>query len=223
MKLVLNNFFFIFFLFCGPAYSNEFYKKFNIKVSGIKIGNLFWTIKIDDESYLNNLKLKSAGLLSAVYKFEGEYYSEGIIINQKLKPHRYKHVWKTKKTEKNMDLVFQNDKLNSLNQTPFENEELRVDVFNINKSKDPLSSFLQIILGETNSLVIDGRRIYKMNATFNNKNNETVIEISNYSNLWADHKRKKFEKITFEKNSGGLFPLKINIYFDGRVFKLEQI
>ena len=62
-----------------------------------------------------------------------------------------------------------------------------------------------------------------MNATFNKKNNETVIEISNYSNLWADHKRKKFEKITFEKNSGGLFPLKINIYFDGRVFKLEQI
>ena len=31
----------------------------------------------------------------------------------------------------------------------------------------------------------------------------------------------KFEKITFEKKDNPFFPKKINIYFDGKVFKLE--
>ena len=77
-------------------------------------------------------------------------------------------------------------------------------------------------MGETRSLVVDGRRIYTMNAKTNKKENKTVINISNYSNLWADHKRSKFEKISFEKKDGVLLPIKINILFDGRVFKLEQ-
>ena len=54
------------------------------------------------------------------------------------------------------------------------------------------------------------------------KENKTVINISEYSNLWADHKRSKFEQISFEKKDGVLLPTKINIHFDGRVFKLEQ-
>jgi len=222
MKLILNSLFLILFLVCGPVYGEGFYKEFNIRVSGIKIGKLFWTIKIDDTVYLNDLRLRSEGLLSSIYSFEGEYYSEGVVINNKLKPHKYKHVWKTKKIKKGMKLTFENDKLNSLNQTPYEKERLRLGVFNIKQTKDPLTSFLQIILGETSCLVIDGRRIYSMNAAFNKKNDETIVEISNYSNLWADHKRSKFEKITFKKKDGELFPLNIKIYFDGRVFKLEQ-
>ena len=61
-----------------------------------------------------------------------------------------------------------------------------------------------------------------MNTKFNKKKNKTVINISDYSNLWADHKRSKIEKINFEKKDGFLLPIKINIQFDGRVFKLEQ-
>ena len=76
-------------------------------------------------------------------------------------------------------------------------------------------------MGETSSLVVDGRRIYTMSAKFNKKDNKTIINISNYSNLWADHKRSKFEQISFEKEDGFLLPIKININFDGRVFKLE--
>tara|TARA_X000000368_G_C23051870_1_gene721825 strand:+ start:1362 stop:2033 length:672 start_codon:yes stop_codon:yes gene_type:complete len=223
MKLGLSSFFIILFFLCGPAYAKEFYKEFNIKVSGIKIGKLIWTIKIDDTYYLNSLKLKSEGFMSAIYRFSGEYYSEGFVKNNKLNPTKYSHVWKTKKIKKNMELTFKNNRLHSLNQTPYEKEKLRVDVFNIKKAKDPITSFLQIILGENSSLVVDGRRVYTMKATFNKKNNKTVVDISNYSNLWADHKRSKFEKITFEKKSGSPLPLKINIYFDGRVFGLEQI
>jgi hypothetical protein len=121
-----------------------------------------------------------------------------------------------------MDLSFEDNTLSSLNQTPYEKEKLRVDVFNIKQTKDPLSSFLEIIMGEASSLVVDGRRIYTMNAEFNKEENKTFINIEEYSNLWADHKKNKFEQISFEKKNGVLLPIKININFDGRVFKLEE-
>jgi hypothetical protein len=70
--------------------------------------------------------------------------------------------------------------------------------------------------------VVDGRRTYTMSAKFDKKENKTVINISDYSNLWADHKRSKFEQISFEKKDEALLPIKINIHFDGRVFKLEE-
>ena len=221
MKLFLNSFFLLILLLCGRVYSEDFYKEFVVKVSGIKIGKLSWSVKIDETNYSNQLKLKSEGLLSGLYRFNGEYNSEGRVINKKLKPLKYNHLWKTKKIEKNMRLVFENNKLNSLYQKPNETERLRVNVYNVEESKDPLTSFLQIVLGETSSLVVDGRRIYTMNSFLDKKSYETTIEISNYANLWADHKRNKFEKITFEKEEGLFFPKKINIYFDGKVFKLE--
>jgi hypothetical protein len=204
------------------VYAESFYKEFSIKVSGLKIGELVWVLEIDNNNYSNDIKLKSKGLLSAIYTFEGNYFSKGIVANNKLKPHTYNHVWKTNKTEKAMNLGFENNALSSLNQTPYEKEKLRVDVFNIKQTKDPLSSFLEIIMGEASSLVVDGRRIYTMNAEFNKEENKTVINIEEYSNLWADHKRSKFEQISFEKKDGVLLPIKINIHFDGRVFKLEQ-
>ncbi|MDB0003510.1 DUF3108 domain-containing protein [Alphaproteobacteria bacterium] len=222
MRFILSNFFILLFFISSPVYAEIFYKEFSIKVSGLKIGELVWVLEIDNNNYSNDIKLKNKGLLSAIYTFEGNYFSKGIVANNKLKPHKYNHVWKTNKTEKTMNLVFENNTLSSLNQTPYEKEKLRVDVFNIKQTRDPLSSFLEIIMGEANSLVVDGRRIYTMNAEFNKEENKTVINISDYSNLWADHKRSKFEQISFEKKDGVLLPIKINISFDGRVFKLEE-
>ena len=40
----------------------------------------------------------------------------------------------------------------------------------------PIWSFLQIIMGKTSSLVVDGRRIYTMNTRFNEKENKTSIK-----------------------------------------------
>ena len=222
MRYILSNFFILLFFISNPVYAENFYKEFSIKVSGLKIGELVWVLEIDNNNYSNNIKLKSKGLLSAIYTFEGNYFSKGIVANNKLKPYTYNHVWKTNKTEKTMNLGFENNALSSLNQTPYEKEKLRVDVFNIKQTKDPLSSFLEIIMGEASSLVVDGRRIYTMNAEFNKEENKTVINISDYSNLWADHKRSKFEQISYEKKDGVLLPIKINIHFDGRVFKLEE-
>ena len=203
-------------------YAESFYKKFSIKVSGLKIGELVWKLEIDNDNYSTDIKLKSKGFLSAIYTFEGDYFSKGIVKNNKLKPHTYNHVWKTNKAEKTMNLSFENNTLSSLNQTPYEKEKLRIDIFNIKQTKDPLSSFLEIIMGKTSSLVVDGRRTYTMSAKFDKKENKTVINISDYSNLWADHKRSKFEQISFEKKDEALLPIKINIHFDGRVFKLEE-
>ena len=222
MRFILSNFFILLFFISNPLYAESFYKEFSIKVSGLKIGELVWVLEIDNNNYSNDIKLKSKGLLSAIYTFEGNYFSKGTVANNKLKPHTYNHVWKTNKAEKTMNLGFENNALSSLNQTPYEKEKLRVDVFNIKQTKDPLSSFLEIIMGEASSLVVDGRRIYTMNAEFNKEENKTIINISDYSNLWADHKRSKFEQVSFNKKDGVLLPIKINIHFDGRVFKLEE-
>ena len=223
MRLFLSSFFLYLLIVFNTAFGEALQKEYNVKVSGLKIGKLKWKVEINEEEYLNEINLKSEGVLSALYRFEGKYFSKGFIQDKELHPTNYSHFWKTNKTSKNMNLAFKDGKLLSLKQTPVEEERLRINVFNINKNKDPLTSFLQLINGKKSSLVVDGRRVYKMNAIFDNKTNQTVVQISDYFNLWADHKRSNFEKIIFEKINDSLLPIKINIYFDGRVFKLEKI
>ena len=75
MKFILSNFFILLFFISSPVYAENFYKEFSIKVSGLKIGELVWVLEIDNNNYLNNIKLKSKGLLSAIYTFEGNYFS----------------------------------------------------------------------------------------------------------------------------------------------------
>ena len=78
------------------------------------------------------------------------------------------------------------------------------------------------MMGEKSSLVVDGRRLYTMTANSDENTNQTTIEIPNYYNLWTDHKRNKFEKIIFEKKIEEVLPNKMFIYFDGRVFRLDE-
>ena len=146
MKLLLNSLFICVLFFCFPVFGMDLLKTYTIRVGAIKIGELDWEININDKKYINKINLKSKGLLSAIYSFEGKYYSEGVIENELLKSKKYSHFWKTRKTEKKMSLVFDNDKLLSLNQEPVEKELLRVDIFNIKETADPLSSFLQVAL-----------------------------------------------------------------------------
>lgn len=220
MKLILNSFVVFILFFSMPLFGNSFFKTYIIKVSGIKIGKLDWEVRIDNENYINKITLQSEGVLSGLYKFDGNYFSKGTVEKKEINPEKYRHIWSTKKNKKEMDLVFNNNKLISLFQLPVEKDYLRVNIFEIEKTKDPLSSFLQIIMGAKNSLVLDGRRLYNMEATHNEKTNLTTINLTNYVNLWTDHKRSKFEKIAFEKNSVNFLPSRIFIYFDGRVFKL---
>ena len=123
MKLFLISFFLFLFFVSEATHGGDFQKDFTVKVSGIKIGSLNWEIRINETEYSNRLRLKSEGLLSKIYQFEGDYYSEGVVINNKLIAQKYNHLWKTKKIEKNMKLIFQDGKLDSLNQTPYEKEK----------------------------------------------------------------------------------------------------
>tara|TARA_Y100001970_G_scaffold21066_1_gene23930 strand:- start:13 stop:684 length:672 start_codon:yes stop_codon:yes gene_type:complete len=222
MKLILNSLFLIFLFLCGSCFSQNIDKSYTIKVSGFTIGKAHWKTSMDETNYINHIKIESGGVLSILYNFSGEYFSEGRVGSNGLIPTKYTHYWKTKKIVKKMNLIFKKNKLTNLEQKPLEKERIRIDVFDIVGPKDPLTSFLQIVMGKKESLVVDGRRLYTMVSSFNSKENRSLVEITNYSNLWADHKRNKFEKIVFEKRQGEFLPFTIIIYFDGRVFKLQE-
>jgi len=221
MRLFLSNL--IFFIFvCWSLHGEEENKTYIVKVGGIKIGELVWEMKATTNDYSNKLKLRSKGLLSGLYSFKGDYFSEGIKNREELFSTKYTHLWKNKKNIKKMELDFKKNKLATLRQEPTELEKMRLNVYDIENTNDPLTSFLKIIMGEKIVLVVDGRRLYNMEAQHSEKTKQTTVEISNYYNLWADHKRNKFEKIVFEKQNGEILPFKMYIYFDGRVFKLEE-
>ena len=221
MRLFLNNLIF-FILVCWPLQGEEVKKTYILKVGGIKIGELVWEIKTTTNYFSNKLKLRSKGLLSGLYNFKGDYFSEGIKNKNELFSTKYTHFWQTKKNIKKMELGFKNNKLVALSQEPVEQEKLRLNVYDVENTNDPLTSFLKIIMGKKNTLVVDGRRLYNMESQHSEKTKQTTIEISNYYNLWADHKRNKFEKIIFKKQNGDVLPFKIYIHFDGRVFRLEE-
>ena len=222
MRLFLNNLLFFIFI-CWPLHSEEIKKNYVVKVSGLKIGELSWNMRLTTDNYSNNLKLQSKGLLSGLYNFKGDYFSEGDNKNKELYSKKYKHIWQTKKNIKKMELAFNNSKLAKINQEPIEEESLRLNVYGIENTSDPLTSFLNIMMGKKNTQVVDGRRLYTMRSKHDEKTNQTTIEISNYYNLWADHKRNKFEKIIFEKKINEILPFKLIIFFDGKVFRLEEI
>ena len=142
MRLFLNNLIFLI-LFCWPLSSEEIRKNYVVKVSGIKIGELSWGMKVTTNNYSNTLSLKSKGLLSGLYNFKGDYFSEGNNRKNELFPKNYKHFWQTKKTVKKMELSFKKNRLAIINQEPVEEEKIRLNVFNIENTHDPLTSFLK--------------------------------------------------------------------------------
>ena len=56
--------------------------------------------------------------------------------------------------------MFENKKIKSLTMKPVETEVPRIEYEKLNGYKDPLSSFLEIILNNSSSYTIDGRRTY---------------------------------------------------------------
>ena len=203
-------------------HSEEVKKNYIVKAGLIKIGELVWEIKVTNNNYSNKIQLRSKGLVSGLYNFKGDYFSEGINNKNEFFSKKYMHTWQTKKKIKKMELSFNKNKLVTLNQEPVEQEKMRLNVYDIENVNDPLTSFLKIIMGKKNTLVVDGRRVYNMEAQYIEKTKQTTVEVTNYSNLWTDHKRNKFEKIIFEKNNDEILPFKMNIYLNDRVFRIEE-
>ena len=107
--------------------------------------------------------LEDRGLFSGLYKFSGEYLSEGMIFEDEFIPLRYKQAWKTKKKTREVEILFDKKMVSALNLSPKESELPRIEYLKIQGLVDPLSSFLNILTSGTNNYkTIDGRRLYKM-------------------------------------------------------------
>ena len=104
MRLFLNNLIF-FILVCLPLQGEEVKKTYIVKVGGIKIGELVWEMNLTTNNYSNKLKLRSKGLLSGLYSFKGDYFSEGIKNKNDLFSRKYTHFWQTKKIQRKWSWV----------------------------------------------------------------------------------------------------------------------
>ena len=234
MKLLLIKFS-IFFTFILCLTSELAAKKLEayyvIEFGAINIGAVKWEIEIDNDTYLTSISLKDKGLFSGLYRFTGEYLSEGKILKNEFISTKYKQIWKTKKKKREVEILFDKAMVFALVLKPKEKEIPRVDYLKIQGLVDPLSSFLNILLNSNNNFkTIDGRRLYKMSLAFKKTDGNIIskkIYLKDYLNIWADHRRNDLEFIIIEqdlsKEGGFFFPNKIKIKNKGLVFKLTKV
>ena len=184
----MNKFLVFFIIFViNTSYANNFSAKYKVSTTGIKIGNFSWSLNIDDNIFQTEINLKNSGIFSPLYKFEGSYISAGVIENNIFKTQNYKQFWKTKKKTKIVKMSF-DDYLIELKQEPIEEEIARVDLEGLYLYFDPITSFINILNGENEAKTIDGRRIYTLKKN-ESENRNIILEIEDYVNIWADHKR----------------------------------
>ena len=221
MRLCLNKFIIFFVIFVvKTSYANNFIAEYKVSTTGIKIGYFSWSLNIDDNFYQTKVNLKNSGIFSPLYKFEGSYRSDGVIENNIFKTQKYKQFWKTKKKTKIVKMTF-DDYLIELKQEPIEKEIARINLEDLYLYFDPITSFINILNGESEAKTIDGRRIYRLKKN-ESENGHIILNIEEYINIWADHKRNDLKKIEFFIEDD-LLPYEILIHFKERVFKLERI
>ena len=100
----------------------------------------------------------------------------------------------------------------------------RINYRDLNNYVDPLASFINILFNQQPSYTIDGRRSYLLIP--NKIDTYTKILISEYKNIWADHKRNDLEFISTKQNLSRektFFPNSIRIKNKGLVFKLTKL
>ena len=221
MKLYLNKFLPLLVIFIiNTSYANSFNTEYKVSTAGIKIGYFNWSLIINDNAYQTEINLKSSGVFSPLYKFDGSYLSVGIIENKIFKTQEYKQYWTTKKKTKIVKMLFDNY-LIKLTQEPTEKEMARINPEELYLYFDPITSFINILNGGNEAKTVDGRRVYTLKRN-EDRDGKILLKIEDYRNIWADHKRNDLKKIEFFIKDD-LLPYKILIYFKGRVFKLEKI
>ena len=218
MKLLFS-FVFLFISF-ESLEAKKFEESYTVKTKGITIGNLNWQVKIEKDTYTTTINLKNKGPLSLVYKFKGYYKASGVIKKNILVPRKYIQEWKTKNKERDINIIFENNKIVGLKIQPEEKEFARINFLELEGYSDPLTSFLNIFLNNLNSKTIDGRRVYVLSP--NKKDGYTKVLIENYVNIWADHNKNDLEYLEIFQNYNENLPYKINIKFKGSVFVVNK-
>ena len=221
----------VFFIFTNfsTLFAEDFKESYVVEIGKIDIGKLFWDISISNDNYKISISLKSNGLVSRLYKFEGSYETGGSVVEGSLIPLKYKQFWLTKNKTREVEITFNNRSIVGLEVFPRETERPRVEYAEVENHFDPLSSFLNILIGKKKSKTIDGRRIYSM--VVKKKDDYKNIEIKkifieDYVNIWADHKRNDLEYVEIKQEyKKGVFsmPEVIKIKFKGLLYKLRRI
>ena len=232
MKLFFKFFLFLFFFIFSNVsflYAKEFKAEYLIEIGKINIGKLIWNIQMSKNDYKTSIILKDKGLFSGLYKFNGKYETSGLVFNNTLKPTEYKQNWITNNKEKKVRIAFNNNSLVELLLFPKEKERPRIQYIGVKNFLDPLSSFLNLLMGKNQSKTIDGRRTYLLVVDENYEKDGSKIKkvlIKNYINIWSDHKRKDLEHIEIIQKSNEIvevLPIIIKIKFKGLTFKLKKI
>ena len=201
--------------------AKEYSAEYNIKVRGLEIGSLLWYLELDSDKYITTIHLNDRGIFSGLYKFQRKYKAKGKIKSGTFSPQEYSQGWKTKRKEREVSIFFESNKISKLILRPKEKEIARIDYHNLMSYTDPLSSFLNILMNGSPSKTIDGRRVYTLNPS-NNQNNNKIL-ITNYNNIWADHKRNDLEYIEIYKHSeASPLPFKVEIKFKDILFNLTK-
>ncbi len=223
MKYFLGNFFItLIILHSGSIHAKEFNTNYIVSTSGIKIGEFNWLLNIDGDEYKTEIYLKNNKFLSALYNFEGRYLATGTVENKVFKSKKYEQNWRSNKRVRVIKMSF-DDYLINLFQKPTELEEPRINLNELIQYTDPITSFINILNGHSYIRTIDGRRVYTMYRKEITNNEVMVLEIKNYKNIWADHKRNDLKKIEFLVGENAFLPEKIMIYFKKRVFVLKRL
>ena len=207
--------------FSSSSLATEYNIEYNIKVGGLKIGSLLWHLELELDKYTTTIQLNDSGIFSGLYRFRGEYKARGKIKNASLFPQEYSQIWKTKRKKREVNIFFEKNKITKLILHPEEKEEARIHYFKLLNYMDPLSSFLNILINNSPSKTIDGRRTYTLNPSNDLKKNKILI--INYNNIWADHKRNDLEYIEIYTNKE-VFPLppRVKIKFKNILFELTK-
>ena len=213
----------------STLFAEDFKEAYVVEIGKIDIGKLFWDVNISNDNYKILIKLKSKGLLSKLYKFEGSYETNGGVVKGSLMPLKYKQFWLTKNKRREVEITFNNRSIVGLKIFPYEKERARVEYAEIENHFDPLSSFLNILIGKKKSKTIDGRRIYSMVVKkkdgYETRETKKIL-IEDYVNIWADHKRNDLEYVEIKQEYGEdafSMPEVIKIKFKGLLYKLRRI
>ncbi len=205
----------------NKAWSKSYFSKYSVSSSGLKIGELLWSLRIDKKKYTTEVKLNSRGFLSGLFSFSGEYITKGFIKGGYFVPTNYSQKWETRKKRRDIEIYFEDNTVTKINQTPRETEGKRIGFEGLYGYYDPLTSILNILNGSPETKTIDGRRVYVIFLD-KSQNNKSLYSIKNYKNIWTDHKRNDFEQLTIINSSGAYLPDAIHINFKGRLFKVEK-
>ena len=120
-----------FFIFTSDLLAKKLQASYMIEVAGINIGNLSWLATLENDEYTISINLNDKGFLSNLYNFYGKYYTEGKIIKGEFVPYIYTQVWKTKKKNKEVKILFDENMVSSLILKPSESEAPRIDYLKI--------------------------------------------------------------------------------------------